>query len=142
MPVSESDVRHVAALARLGIEDERIPTIAAELNGILGHMEILSRVDTSAIGAVTGIGADLRLIPAKPYKDPGNYVHVSRRMAEEEGWFWANQFDNLDNREGHRRHTGAEIIAQPRGRKRAGALAQLSLGRAANVAEDRRSLSA
>ena len=50
MPVSESDVRHVAALARLGIEDERIPTIAAELNGILGHMEILSRVDTSAIG--------------------------------------------------------------------------------------------
>jgi cysteine synthase A len=62
------------------------------------------------------IGADLRLIPAKPFKDPGNYVHVSRRMAEEEGWFWANQFDNLDNREGHRRHTGAEIIAQAGGR--------------------------
>jgi cysteine synthase A len=62
------------------------------------------------------IGADLRLIPAKPYKDPGNYVHVSRRMAESEGWFWANQFDNLDNREGHRRTTGAEIIAQADGR--------------------------
>jgi cysteine synthase A len=61
------------------------------------------------------IGADLRLIPAKPYKDPGNYVHVSRRMAELEGWFWANQFDNLDNREGHRRTTGAEIIAQADG---------------------------
>jgi cysteine synthase A len=62
------------------------------------------------------IGADLRLIPAKPYKDPGNYVHVSRRMAESEGWFWANQFDNLDNREGHRRTTGAEIIVQADGR--------------------------
>ena len=62
------------------------------------------------------IGADLRLIPAKPYKDPGNYVHVSRRMAEAEGWFWANQFDNLDNREGHRRTTGAEIIAQAGGK--------------------------
>jgi aspartyl-tRNA(Asn)/glutamyl-tRNA(Gln) amidotransferase subunit C len=55
--VSESDVRHVAALARLGLEDDRIPTIAAELNGILGHMDVLSKVDTSAIGAVTGVGA-------------------------------------------------------------------------------------
>src|SRR3974390_1541504 len=41
------------------------------------------------------IGADLRLVPAKPYRDPGNYVHVSRRMAEETGAGWANQFDNL-----------------------------------------------
>ncbi len=58
------------------------------------------------------IGADLRLVPAKPFKDPGNYVHVSRRLAEENGWVWANQFDNLANREGHRTTTGAEIIAQ------------------------------
>ncbi len=68
------------------------------------------------------IGADLRLIPAKPYKDPGNYVHVSRRLAEElnaedpGSAIWANQFDNLDNREGHRLTTGAEIIAQAGGR--------------------------
>ena len=52
------------------------------------------------------IGADLRLVPAKPYRDPGNYVHVSRRMAEEIGAVWANQFDNLANREGHRATTG------------------------------------
>src|SRR5262249_57475690 len=52
------------------------------------------------------IGADLRLVPAKPYRDPGNYVHVSRRMAEETGAGWANQFDNLANREGHRHGTG------------------------------------
>ncbi len=62
------------------------------------------------------IGADLRLVPAKPFRDPGNYVHVSRRLAEEQGWFWANQFDNLDNREGHRATTGPEIIAQAGGR--------------------------
>jgi cysteine synthase A len=62
------------------------------------------------------IGADLRLVPAKPYKDPGNYVHVSRRLAEEMGAVWANQFDNLANREGHRATTGAEILAQTGGR--------------------------
>lgn len=62
------------------------------------------------------IGADLRLVPAKPYRDPGNYVHVSRRIADEVGGFWANQFDNVANREGHRRTTGSEIWAQTGGR--------------------------
>ena len=62
------------------------------------------------------IGADLRLIPAKPYKDPGNYVHYSRRLAEEMGAVWANQFDNLANREGHRTTTGPEIWQQTDGK--------------------------
>ena len=62
------------------------------------------------------IGADLRLIPAKPYRDPGNYVHYSRRLAEELGAVWANQFDNLANREGHRATTGPEIWQQTDGR--------------------------
>ncbi|HEX7389502.1 MAG TPA: cysteine synthase A [Acidiphilium sp.] len=62
------------------------------------------------------IGADLRLVPAKPYRDPGNYVHVSRRIAEETGGFWANQFDNTANREGHRLTTGAEIWQQTGGK--------------------------
>lgn len=61
------------------------------------------------------IGADLRLVPAKPFKDPGNYVHVSRRLAEEMGAVWANQFDNLANREGHRTTTGPEIWHQTAG---------------------------
>ena len=60
------------------------------------------------------IGADLRLVPAKPYRDPGNYVHVSRRMAEETGAVWANQFDNLANREGHRTGTGAGDLGADR----------------------------
>jgi cysteine synthase A len=68
------------------------------------------------------IGAELRLVPAAPFKDPGNYVHVSRRLAEElaatepNGAIWANQFDNLANREGHRATTGAEIWEQTGGR--------------------------
>ncbi len=68
------------------------------------------------------IGAELRLVPAAPFKDPGNYVHVSRRLAEElartepNGAVWANQFDNLANREGHRTTTGAEIWEQTAGK--------------------------
>lgn len=62
------------------------------------------------------IGADLRLVPAVPFKDPGNYVHVSRRLAEETGGLWADQFDNLANREGHRLTTGPEIWEQTGGR--------------------------
>ena len=62
------------------------------------------------------IGADLRLVPAKPYRDPGNYVHVARRLAEEMGAVYANQFDNLANRAGHRDTTGREIWAQTVGR--------------------------
>ena len=66
------------------------------------------------------ISADLRLVPAKPYRDPGNYVHVSRRLAEELATetgnaIWANQFDNLANREGHRMTTGPEIWDQTGG---------------------------
>ena len=62
------------------------------------------------------IGADVRLVPAKPYRDPGNYVHVSRRMAEETGALWANQFDNVANREGHRTHTAPELWEQTDGK--------------------------
>ena len=63
------------------------------------------------------IGADLRLVPAKPYRDPGNYVHVSRRMAEETGAVWANQFDNVANREGHRdQHRAGDLGSRPTAR--------------------------
>jgi cysteine synthase A len=62
------------------------------------------------------IGADLRLVPAKPFADPGNYVHVSRRLAEEMGAVWANQFDNLANAAAHEATTGPEIWTQTGGR--------------------------
>lgn len=67
-------------------------------------------------------GAELHLVPAVPYKDPGNYVHVSERMANElaktepNGAIWANQFDNIANRRGHYQTTGPEIWEQTAGK--------------------------
>jgi aspartyl-tRNA(Asn)/glutamyl-tRNA(Gln) amidotransferase subunit C len=74
MSVSEDDVRHVATLARLGLDESRIHTIAAELNGILAHMEVLSSVDTVVAAAVTGIGA-----AGTPLRvDGGNQIPLAR----------------------------------------------------------------
>ena len=61
-------------------------------------------------------GAELREVPAVPFKDPNNYVHVSERVAKELGAFWANQWDNTANRDGHYRSTGPEIWAQTGGK--------------------------
>ena len=61
-------------------------------------------------------GAELREVPAVPYKDPNNYVHVSERLAKELGAFWANQWDNTSNRDGHYRSTGPEIWEQTDGK--------------------------
>ena len=61
------------------------------------------------------LGAEVLTVPEKPYSNPGNYNHVARRMAEEKGWFWANQFDNTANRLAHYRTTGPEIWEQTAG---------------------------
>lgn len=61
------------------------------------------------------LGAEVIPVPAKPYKDPDNYIHIARRKAEENGWFWANQFDNTANRDAHERTTGPEIYEQTGG---------------------------
>ncbi|MDE2239319.1 MAG: cysteine synthase A [Rhodospirillales bacterium] len=85
----------------------------------LGYKSVIVMPETQSkekIDTLRMIGADLRLVPAKPFKDPGNYVHVSRRLAEEMGAVWANQFDNLANREGHRATTGPEIWEQTGGK--------------------------
>src|SRR5687767_7216417 len=61
-------------------------------------------------------GAELREVTSVPYKGPNNYVHVSERLAKEIGAFWANQWDNTANRDGHYRSTGPEIWEQTEGR--------------------------
>ncbi|MBC6406026.1 MAG: cysteine synthase A [Rhodospirillales bacterium] len=63
-------------------------------------------------------GAELMEVPAKPYRDPGNYVHIARRTGEERaasepnGAIFADQFDNQANRGGHYRTTGPELWEQ------------------------------
>jgi cysteine synthase A len=66
-------------------------------------------------------GAELRTVPAVPYRNPNNYVHIAARTAQElaateqHGVLYANQWDNLANREGHIASTGPEIWTQTQG---------------------------
>lgn len=57
MAVTIDDVRHVAALARLGLSDARAAALVQEMNTILGHMDALSEVETSAVEAPEYVGA-------------------------------------------------------------------------------------
>src|ERR1700753_3436335 len=63
------------------------------------------------------MGAELIEVPAVPYRDPNNYVRLSGRLAEEiPGAVWANQFDNVANRQAHIETTGPEIWRQTGGK--------------------------
>jgi cysteine synthase A len=72
--------------------------------------------------ALTLLGAELIQVPAKPYKDPNNYIKISGRLAEKlsnelpGGAVWANQFDNVANRQAHIETTGPEIWEQTGGK--------------------------
>ncbi len=68
------------------------------------------------IEALRTLGAEVKTVPAVPYKNPENYVKVSGRLAAElDNAVWANQFENLANRQAHYQTTAAEIWAQTDG---------------------------
>ena len=69
------------------------------------------------IDSLRTLGAEVRTVPAVPYRDPNNYIKVSGRLAEEtENAIWANQFDNIANRRAHYETTGPEIWRQTEGK--------------------------
>ena len=90
-----------------------------------GYKSIIVMPETQTrekIDILKYIGAELRLVPAKPYKDPNNFVKYSGRLAEEiskknnGNVLWANQFDNVANYLGHYQTTGQEIWRQTKGK--------------------------
>ena len=72
--------------------------------------------------ALNLIGCELKLVPALPYSNPGNYIRQSETLADElnkfekKGVLWANQFDNVSNMNGHFNTTGPEIWTQLNGK--------------------------
>lgn len=87
----------------------------------LGYRTVIVIPDTQSQekkDALRLLGAELIEVPAVPYKNPNNYVKLSGRLAAElartepNGAIWANQFDNVANRDGHVRSTAQEIWRQ------------------------------
>ena len=90
----------------------------------LGYPTIIVMPDNQSqdkVDTLLAYGADVRLVPACPFKNPGHFVHQSRRIVEElneadpGSALWANQFDNVANREFHEATTGVEIWEQTNG---------------------------
>src|SRR6185369_3073289 len=66
-----------------------------------GYHTVIVIPETQSVEKITllrTLGARVITVPEKPYSDPGNYNRRAQRLAEENGWFWANQFDNVANR--------------------------------------------
>lgn len=90
-------------------------TIIGQARGYKSVIIIPETQSPEKIALLRALGAEVITVPAKPYSDPENYNHIARRLASEKGWFWANQFDNLANRQAHFDTTGPEILAQTDG---------------------------
>lgn len=77
MSVTAEDVLHIAALARLGVAPDRVPSLVAELNGILAHMDTLSAAKTKGVVPVNAIGA-----PAQPLREDAGTPYPLERSLE------------------------------------------------------------
>ena len=92
----------------------------AVIGGSLGYRTVIVMPETQSQekkDALRALGAELVLVPATSYANPGHYVHTSRRLAEERpNAVWANQFDNVANRRAHIKSTAPEIVEALDGR--------------------------
>jgi len=97
----------------------------ATVGASLGYSAVIVIPDTQSQekkDVIRMTGANLREVPALPYEDPDNYIKLSGRLAEElneiepNGAMWANQFDNVANRQAHYETTGPEIWRQTDGK--------------------------
>ena len=92
----------------------------ALVGNALGYKTVIVMPETQSrekMDTLRALGAELVLVPAAPYSNPGHFVHTSRRLAEEtEGAVWANQFDNTANRKAHIESTAPELWEQLEGR--------------------------
>jgi len=97
-------------------------TVVAKARGYRTVIVIPDTQSQEKKDALRLLGAELIEVPAVPYKNPNNYVKVSGRLADQiartdsNGAIWANQFDNIANRDGHIRTTAQEIWAQTNGK--------------------------
>ncbi|CDO34131.1 cysteine synthase A [Novosphingobium sp. KN65.2] len=86
----------------------------------LGYRTVIVMPETQSrekMDTLRALGAELVLVPAAPFSNPGHFVHTSRRLAEEtENAVWANQFDNIANRKAHIESTAPELWEQMGGR--------------------------
>jgi len=89
-----------------------------------GYRTVITMPDTQSAekkDALRLLGAELHEVPAVPFRNPENYVHVAARLAgelaasEPNGVLYANQWENLSNADGHYRSTGPEIWEQTGG---------------------------
>jgi cysteine synthase A len=90
-------------------------TIVGQSKGYRTVIVIPETQSVEKIDLLRTLGAEVITVPEKPYSDPGNYNRQAQRLAQEKGWFWANQFDNLANRLAHFKTTGPEIWEQTSG---------------------------
>jgi cysteine synthase A len=91
-------------------------TVVGQAKGYRTVIVIPENQSPAKIETLRALGAEVIVVPEKPYKDPGNYNKVAQRLALEKGYFWANQFDNTANRQIHYHTTGPEIWDQTDGR--------------------------
>jgi len=91
-------------------------TVVGKAKGYRTVIVIPETQSMEKISLLRTLGAEVITVPEKPYSDPANYNHQARSLAEENGWFWANQFDNVANRLAHFTTTGPEIWEQTSGK--------------------------